>query len=300
MARSATARNGKLWAWDDNDNPGAGSKGITVDAGGVGLNSIFETLDYLFDEHNVDGTHKDDKINGNVLKSTVADGSTLETSAGTGAKSIRIKDAGVTTTKIADLAVTTAKIAADAVDSTKLKDDASVDANRAVTTDHIRDSAITTAKIAAAAVTAAKLSSELGWQWIYGDSRVAGTSAGNTPSAVTEWTETSKTPIVKLSFFLPQLSSGTTRKLWVRCNAKTDLATRAWNIQLNDSAGSVLASDNGVNTSYDGTGSECYFSYTITDSAQSNNIEYQISVYVGAGVSGTLSMKNLCVFITPS
>jgi hypothetical protein len=40
----------------------------------------------------------------------------------------------------------TSGLATDAVDSTILKDDASVDANRAVTTNHIRDGAITPAK----------------------------------------------------------------------------------------------------------------------------------------------------------
>lgn len=44
-------------------------------------------------------------------------------------------------------------LADDSVDAAKLKDDASVDANRAVTTNHIRDAAITTPKIAAGAVT---------------------------------------------------------------------------------------------------------------------------------------------------
>lgn len=59
---------------------------------------------------------------------------------------------------VALLAVQTANIADDAVTADKLKDDALVDANRAVTTNHIRDSAVITGKINNNAVTTAKLS----------------------------------------------------------------------------------------------------------------------------------------------
>lgn len=66
----------------------------------------------------------------------------------------------VTTNHIRDLAVTTAKLASNAVTDAKLSSDASVDANRAVTTNHIRDLAVTTAKLASNSVTDVKLSSD--------------------------------------------------------------------------------------------------------------------------------------------
>jgi Phage T7 tail fibre protein len=66
----------------------------------------------------------------------------------------------VTTNHIRDLAVTTAKLADDSVTADKLRDDAATDANRAVTTNHIRDLAVSTGKIANNAVTDTKLSSD--------------------------------------------------------------------------------------------------------------------------------------------
>jgi len=66
----------------------------------------------------------------------------------------------VTTNHIRDLAVTTGKLADDAVTADKLRDDAATDANRAVTTNHIRDLAVSTGKLADNAVTDAKLSSD--------------------------------------------------------------------------------------------------------------------------------------------
>jgi hypothetical protein len=50
-------------------------------------------------------------------------------------------------------------IGADTITSTELRDDASVDANRAVTTNHVRDGAIVTVKLANNAVDGTKLSS---------------------------------------------------------------------------------------------------------------------------------------------
>jgi len=139
MARIGTTL-GDLGTWEDEENPGAGSQ--TVDSPGINGNVIkLDTA--VFTEHNVNGTHKADKIDGQVLKSTVADGSTLETSNPTGAKQLRIKDLGVSEGKIAAGAVTNAKIGASAVDSSKLATDA-----------------VTTTKIAALAVTAAKIADE--------------------------------------------------------------------------------------------------------------------------------------------
>lgn len=158
MARSATASSGELWVWDDHDNPGAGTKGVTKASGGIGLNANWETLDVaVFTEHDNTGAHRTNVIKGSNLIQTGAnscvDGSTLEFSS----NQIRVKDLGITGAKIATGTITYDKLANDAVTADKLRDDASVDANRAVTTNHIRDSAITTAKIADDNVTPAKM-----------------------------------------------------------------------------------------------------------------------------------------------
>lgn len=294
MARTLTTANGKLGVWDDGDNPGAGTKGVRVDEGGVGLNPNWETIDKgLFTEHTTAGAHNSNVIKGSNLIQTggnsVVDGTTLEFSS----NQMRVKDASITAAKLASDAVTTVKVLDANITAAKLASDA-------VTTAKILDANVTTAKLAAASVTSAKLSADLGWQWIYGDLRVAATADTSAVAAVNEWTETTKTPVVKLSFFLPRITNGTTRILRVRCNAKSSLATRTWNVQLNDSAGTVLATANGINTSYDLATSEVNLSYTITDTVAALNIEYQVSVYVGAGVSGTANIKNLSVYCTPS
>jgi hypothetical protein len=56
--------------------------------------------------------------------------------------------------------VSTSSIQNDAVTADKLRDDAAIDANRAVTTNHIRNSAVTAAKIADGAVTTLKLGAD--------------------------------------------------------------------------------------------------------------------------------------------
>ena len=76
MARVGTP-NLNLGTWTDSENPGAGSQ--TVDS--TGLNGDKIKLDTAVGtEHNADGTHKADKIDGPSLKTTVADGSTLQAS----------------------------------------------------------------------------------------------------------------------------------------------------------------------------------------------------------------------------
>lgn len=65
--------------------------------------------------------------------------------------------AGIQGSKLAAGSVGTTQLTDDSVDNNKLKDDAAVDANRAVTTNHIRDAAVATTKIADLAVTNAKI-----------------------------------------------------------------------------------------------------------------------------------------------
>jgi len=157
MARAGSGDSFDIGTWADGDNPGAGSQNFAVFSD-TGLNGNFKrfwrAIKLLL---KVDGTLNDDQIDGNAIKASAVDGSTLETSAATGAKTLRVKDGGIVAAKIGAGAVITAKLATDSVDNTILKDDASVDANRAVTTDHLRDASVTAAKLASDSVTAPKI-----------------------------------------------------------------------------------------------------------------------------------------------
>lgn len=109
MARKGTPL-GNLGTYLDGENPGAGSQDVDND----GLNGDKIKLDTgVFTEHNTNGTHRDDKIEGRSIKDAYADGTTLEHSATTGAKTIRVKDLGISTAKLANDAVTAAKISHD-------------------------------------------------------------------------------------------------------------------------------------------------------------------------------------------
>lgn len=89
MARLGTP-NLNLGTWTDGENPGAGSQSVD----NTGLNGDKIKIDTAVGtEHNADGTHKADKIDGPSLKTTVADGSSLE-ATGTPRK-IQVKALGI-------------------------------------------------------------------------------------------------------------------------------------------------------------------------------------------------------------
>ncbi len=169
MSRVTTS-NLSLGAWDEGDNPGAGSK--TVASGNTGLNGNWLILDAAVGVgHNADGTHKADTIDGPNLKTSVADastiqltgsplklnikddgvtgakiaaafadGSTLETSAATGSKTIRIKDAGVTKSKLASTVADGTTIELDATDGLRIKADGVTAAKMAHDNPRLRES----------------------------------------------------------------------------------------------------------------------------------------------------------------
>ena len=90
----------------------------------TGLNGNFIKLDTAIGaEHNSNGSHKDDKIEGRSLKAAIVDGVTLEATAATGAKVFRVKDSGITATKLATDSVETAKIKDANVTAVKLAAD---------------------------------------------------------------------------------------------------------------------------------------------------------------------------------
>jgi hypothetical protein len=176
------SKNGNLWVWDDNDDPGAGSKSTSKTEGNTGLNANWNELDVaVFTQHLANGSHKNDVIHGASLHTDCLDGSTLEFSAGSGTKVARIKDAGVTLPKIS---------ASGASSGQAIMYNGSAVAW-----------GTPTPALADASVTRAKLESYLGSMHILGDPRLAGGSAGNTPAAELEWTETSTTYVKKASVF---------------------------------------------------------------------------------------------------
>lgn len=85
---------------------------------------------------------------------------------------------------VAGLKVDEARIEADAVTATILRDDATVDANRAVTTNHLRDSAVTTAKIGAAQVILSKIKTTTS-TWTPGGTILAGQSINSNTGVTT-------------------------------------------------------------------------------------------------------------------
>ena len=141
MARTVTS--GDIVAqWDDGDNPGAGTKDLSITGGGTGLNANFKEISNVIkQEHNADGTHKTAVIDGTNLKSTVADGSTIQKN---GSSKLEVISGSITATQLKTTG------GSEAVTTATIRDNA-------VTTAKINDSAVTTAKINAAAVTLAKM-----------------------------------------------------------------------------------------------------------------------------------------------
>jgi len=138
----------KLGAWDEGDNPGAGSK--TVVSANTGLNGNWLILDTAVGiGHTAAGAHAADVIDGPNLKTTVADGVAIQLT-GTPLK-LNLKDGGIATAKIADDAVTAAKLADACIDAAaKLAADV-------VITAKILDANVTLAKLAADSVDATKI-----------------------------------------------------------------------------------------------------------------------------------------------
>lgn len=277
MSRAATP-GGYLWAWDDNDNPGAGSKTVSKTAGGTGLNANFiEIENGLFTEHNANGTHKNDKIDGASLKSTVADGSTLEFSASSGAKVLRAKDGGLTLVKLSSTGAASGQ-------SPIWNGSAIVWGNPAPT---LADGSVTRTKMidAAKPVTTAVL---------FGDVRVAGVSSGNAVAAETEWVE-GATGAVKIEGFV--IARAEDRFIRVICNALTSSGTRLWKVELliNDV---VQATVTGLNTAYDTSSArEVKLSYAIASGSAVSLQPIKWGIKLTGTSPATASMKNVVVFM---
>lgn len=256
MARIATTLLG-LGTWGYRENPGAGTQDLT--AIGTGLNDNWKIIDTaLGTGHNTNGTHKADVIDGPSLKTTVADGSTLEL-AGSPLK-LRIKDLGVTTAKLNDLAVTGAKIANATIAEAKL------------------DAALQ-----------AKLVTRTVARTLYNNAKEAGTAAGNTPAAFTEWGETSASAVKKISFWFVKKPGETTMKLVALLKGSAGGVTARGQLEVGGSL--VYAQVTG--TTYD------VGNCAVDISALIDDLEYQVDVSLSmtAG-AGTAYLKVLEIVVT--
>ncbi len=148
MSRSTTPKLG-LSVYNQGDKPGAGSK--TVKSGNTGLNANPLILDdAVGTEHNADGTHKSNVIDGPNLKSSTVDNTTIQLS-GTPAK-LSVKALGIGTSHLADDSVTAAKVADGAIDaSAKI-------ASGVITNSHMADDSVGAAELIDDAVTAPAIS----------------------------------------------------------------------------------------------------------------------------------------------
>lgn len=277
MSRGTTNA-GNLLTWDDNDNPGAGSKTLSKTGGGTGLNANWNEIDNaLFTEHNANGTHKNDKIDGASLKSSVADGSTLEFSASSGSKTLRIKNSGVTLAKLSTSGASDGQ-------SPVYSGGSIAWGNPAPT---LADVSVTRAKLADAVkpVTSAML---------FGDWRIAATTSGSAVAAATEWVETTGTGAVKIEGFVARRPED--RYIRIKANVKTSNGSRAWKVELlvNDV---VEGTSTGTNTSYDALNSECHVEYALNDGSHIATLEVvKIGVRLSCASPSTASMTNVAVY----
>lgn len=144
MARVSTGSL-DLGMWLDGENPGAGSQ-VSFPNSGLNGNAMKVQV-AVGTQHNADGTHKDNVIDKNNLKTTVCDGASIEKDSSVG---LRVKALGILSGMLAAGAVIAGKIADGAVDTTgRLVD-------RIVTGAKIALATILTENIADAQITAVK------------------------------------------------------------------------------------------------------------------------------------------------
>lgn len=268
-----------LGMWGLKENPGAGTQDNTTI--GTGLNDNWKIIDKaLGTEHNTDGTHKDDKIGGNNIKNTIVDGSTLEATATTGSKQFRVKDQGITLAKISKTGATTGK--AVTFDGTNI---GWGNPNATLPTGYVTRDMVT------------NLEKPVTSYYLYGDTRVAGTAAGNTVAADVEWAETSTSGVIKVQGNF--LARPEDRYLRIVANMKTDNASRIWKLELLVN-GSVVQTWTGTNTSYDVANREVNAFYAIgtdgTGFATPSLNSYALRIT--AVSPSTVNMKNLVVTVT--
>lgn len=293
MSRSLTATNSLLGVWDDGDDAGAGTKGVTVALGGVGLNANWETLDVAVGtEHNADGTHKANKIKGsNLVQSggdSCVDGSTLEFSS----NQIRLKDLGVTTAKINTDAVTAAKLNADCAGTGLDQDtDGSLMVHvDAVTIDFNSD---------ALEVQKDGLPFDL---VLYNTQAEAGSGDAATPTEPV-WQETGVTSYVQ-KIICKFVAKAHMKYLKLYAHARTGNASYAWNARLSlydSQTGSNLHSgtDTGTNTSYDVNGDpECSISVDISGDITAGHVYTAVVELQGTHAGITAYMRSATIMVT--
>lgn len=277
MSRTATAAFGYLWTWSDNDNPGAGTKGVTKAAGGTGINANWETCDVVMGTgHNTNGTHKNDTITGANLNANVVDDSTLQVSAGTGTKVLRIKDAGVTMVKIAQAGATS---------------------GQAITwSGSAWAPGSPTAVIADGYITRAKLASMLGGFMIDVDPQNAGTAPGNTPAAETEWTESSASYVAKVRRTI--VKRATHKYARLIAEIKSAAATIGMDIQLLASEPIAGGPSKSASTG-DASGTWTPIEFSVDISDMTNDAIVQLTVSIRSA-SATARFRRAVIVVDPN
>ena len=275
MSRTATATNGLLWTWSDNDNPGAGTKGVTKAAGGTGLNANWETLDVsVGTEHNANGTHKNDVITGANLNSNVVDGSTLEVSSPTGTKVLRIKAAGVQMSHLNQAGATT---------------------GQAITwTGSAWAPGSPTPAVADSSITRAKLVQYLGGFGIDPDIRVAAVAPASVPAAETEWTETSASYVNKVKAFIVKRAT----QKYARLIAEIKSAGATVNMDIQLSAAAPIAGGSVSASASDASGAWTQVDFQLDISTLTDNalVEYTIEM---RSASSTARFRRAVIFTDP-
>lgn len=264
MSRTPTT-GGLLNVWDDGDDPLAGTKGVSKASGGTGLNANFEQLDStILAEHNINGTHKTDKIDGPNLKTTVADASTIQLT-GSPLK-LNVKDDGITG----------AKIAAAFADGTTLETSAPTGAK--------------TIRVKDGGISAAKLASQIGSYVLFGEMRAAAGAAGSTAALDTTWLETSLSNVRKIVGYFVKRSVTKYVKLTAILNSNSGSVRAYARVEVDG------GTYNGESSIQSATPQQ--ITVDVDVSGLANDLIYVVAVYMRVNVAGTATMETPVLMVT--
>lgn len=283
-----------LGCWLDGENPGAGSQ--TVD--NTGLNGNWIKLDTAVGmEHNPDGTHKPDKIDGPSLKTTVADGSSLE-ATGTPRK-LQVKALGIQKGHInsnvadADSLQKNGTSGALEIKTIKAGKLLGTGTGKAVDDSTINLNASNELQVKDLGIPMAKLATVLQQSWsylIYCPWQEAASAVGDTFGNHPGWAETSATDVLKIRAMFRKRPIDKYLKIVARVRISTGSAT--WKVkvdvfQILGGGGSASGQATGNNTNY--SVSEEDFSVSIDISGLTADrvhaVDIKLSVGTGAGTA---------------
>ena len=291
MARVGTAVL-NLGMWLDADNPGAGSQ--SVDNTGLNGDKIkLETA--IATEHNANGTHKDDKIDGPALKTTVADGSSIE-ATGTPRK-LQLKALGIQKGHInsnvadADSLQKNGTSGALEIKAVKAGKILGTGTGKAVDGATIGLNASNELEVKDAGITLAKLDATLKDSQsylVYSQRAEAAAEAGSFVSAYPTWSESSAMEVVKMITSFRKRSIDKYLKLVCRARVSGGATWRAscYAYQLLGGGGGVNGATTGTNSSYSVTTEDVVITVDISSLTNDriHNVELRMNVSAGAGV----------------